>query len=284
MNVNFTNQDLLHVKKGKVEYLQFKKLLAYQDTLVHAISLRHGGVSEGIYDSLNFRMVGKDDPANIKENLRRFTTAIGISDSQIYKGKQTHSDHIQIIDQQNKMQYAFVTQCQQEIDGYVTNDKGIASLVTTADCNPIILYDPVQHVVANIHSGWKGTIQKIYIKGILAMKENFGTNPSDVIACVGPSIGKCCFSSEDPAFKEKFTTVWPFASQYISNEEGSSRFHIDLPYLIEQDLVKIGVQKENIVLSHICTMCHHDSFYSYRFATKAKYPDFGTMATITMIS
>lgn len=283
MNMNFTNQDILHVKHGQIEYLQFKRLLTYQDQLVHAISLRHGGVSDGVYDSLNFRLVGKDDPDKIKENLRRFSDAIGISSTQVYMGKQAHSDQIQIMDQRNKEKYAFEAKCDQELDGYVTQEKGIASLVTTADCNPIILYDPVQNVVANIHSGWKGTIQKIYLKGVSILKEQFGTDPSDLIACVGPSIGKCCFSSEDPSFKEKFTNVWPLEEKYLKYEEGTPRFHIDLPYLIQQDLIEKGVLQQNIVLSGICTMCHHESFYSYRVATKEKYPDFGTMATITMI-
>ena len=169
------------------------------------------------------------------------------------------------------------------LDGYICNEKNIATLVTTADCNPIIIYDFKKNIYANVHSGWKGTIKQIYLKAAKLMNEKFGCNFEDMIVCVGPSIKKCCFSSEDESFKKKFTDVWKYENEYIYYEENSKRFHIDLGYVIKKDLINLGVKEENIIIPDICTKCNCDMFFSYREATNKKYSDYGTMATIVTL-
>lgn len=279
MNKNYENKDIRHVKKGNVEYLEFKILDNYSDKLKHCITLRHGGVSNGYYSSLNFRMLGDDLKDNVLENVDIISNAVGFSD--IFKGKQDHTDNVIVINNSNKDRYLFSLESNEKVDGYICSEKNIATLVTTADCNPIIIYDTKNNVVANIHSGWKGTVKQIYLKGIQKMNELFETKNEDVIVCVGPSINKCCFTSEDKEFIKNFSTVWKDENEYISYDfENDSRFHIDLPYLIKKDLLSIGVKEENIVLSNICTLCNNDDFFSYRHSTISKSKDYGTFATI----
>jgi len=281
--VDFSNQQVMHVKNGDVEYLTFKALEKYRDKIIAAVTLRHGGVSEGVFRSLNFRMTGTDEKENVLENLNILCDKLNLNVNEVYKARQDHTDNILYLTDENKEEYNFKKLNNEPIDGYITGS-GITTLVTTADCNAIIIYDTKNNKVANVHSGWKGTTKRIYIKAIEKMQEIFGTNPEDLIICVSPSVLKCCFSSEDENFKKIFTDIWPYEDEYISYEkENSKRFHIDLPYVITKDLINIGIKEENIHFANICTCCNDTHFYSYRSKTQKDEPDYGCMATIVKI-
>ena len=281
--MDFSNDEVTHVKMENVEYLTFKALEKYKDKIVAAVTLRHGGVSEGVFKSLNFRMAGTDKKENVLQNLNIICDKLNINPKEVYKGRQDHTDNILYITYENKEKYAFHLQNDEAIDGYI-QDKGISTLVTTADCNAIIIYDSKNNKVANVHSGWKGTAKRIYIRAIEKMQEQFGTNPKDLIVCVSPSVLKCCFSSEDEKFKKIFTDIWENEEQYITiNKDNPKRFHIDLPYVITKDLIDIGVEKDNIHFAGICTCCNDKHFYSYRSKTQNKEEDYGCMATIVSL-
>ena len=279
----FSNKEVTHVNTGNLSYLTFNALEKYKEKILVAVTLRHGGVSKGVYESLNFRMAGKDDKQAVLQNLNIVCNKLNINSKHVYKGRQDHTDNIIYITEENKERYAFYLQNDEPIDGYV-QEKGIATLVTTADCNAIVMYDVKNNKVANLHSGWKGTTKRIYIKAIEKMQELFGTNPKDLIVCVSPAIQKCCFSSEDKNFKEIFTNIWPNEQEYITiNANNPNRFHIDLEYIITEDLIKKGVQKKNIHFAGICTCCNFENFYSYRSKTQKQEPDYGCMATIVKL-
>jgi len=275
---DYTNDQVTLIKEGDVYYLQFNILNKYSDKLKHAITLRHGGASKYPIDTLNFRTTGNDKIENVLENVNIISNVVGFS--KIYKAKQKHTDNILILDNNNKKEYKFENLSSDEYDGYITKEKNIATLVTTADCNPIIIYDPKQNIIANVHSGWAGTIKKITIKAIKILNEKFNSKFGDLIVCIGPSIRKCCFSSEDELFKKKFTDIWNFEDEYIYYVEDKKRFHIDLLYVIKKDLIDMGIKKENIADANICTMCNSEDFFSYRTYTKNKLNDYGVMATI----
>lgn len=284
MEKDFSSLELIHKKSGNIEYLQFKILNKYEDKIKHMITLRHGGVSLSPCDTLNFRTLGNDKKENVFENLKRACNALKIDYKKVYKGRQAHTDNVIVISNENKEEYNFFNLSNEEVDGYICNEKDIATLVTTADCNPIIIYDPVKNVYANIHSGWKGTVKRIYLKAAIFLHEKFDSNYEDMIVCVGPSIKKCCFSSEEESFKKIFTDIWKNEEEYIYYEkENNKRFHIDLGKVISCDLVNLGIKNENIVIPDICTMCNKDSFFSYRDACMKKEADYGTMATIVSI-
>lgn len=281
--IDFSNEQVTHVKNGKVEYLTFKALEKYNDKITAAVTLRHGGVSNGVFESLNFRMAGKDKKENVLQNLNTICDKLNLNSDEVYKARQDHTDNILYLTEQNKEEYNFKNINDKPIDGYITGS-GITTLVTTADCNAIIIYDTKNNKVANVHSGWKGTTKRIYIKAIEKMQSLFGTNTKDLIICVSPSVLKCCFSSEDENFKKIFTDVWPYEDKYITYEkENSKRFHIDLSYVITKDLINMGVKEENIHFANICTCCNDKHFYSYRSKTQKGEEDYGCMATIVKI-
>jgi len=279
MRKNYTDENILHIKDGKIEYLQFKILNKYG--LNHAITLRHGGVSKNDFSSLNFRLSEREKKENVFKNLELICNSIKIDRNNVYKAVQAHTDKILVIDNDNKENYIYGNDIDENYDSYIVKDKNIATFINTADCNPIIIYDPVKNIVANVHSGWKGTISKICIKTCEKMIKEFSSNPKDLIVCIGPSIRKCCFSSEEESFKKKFTDVWENEKEYIYYEEDNKRFHIDLIYLIKKDLESLGIK--NIVIAEICTVCNSDDFFSYRVATKNKQQDYGLMATIVSL-
>lgn len=276
---DFNSKDIIHVKDGEVEYLKFKILEKYNDKLIHGITLRHGGASDGVYESLNFRTVGNDKYENVDKNLKIISDKLSIDKDNIYKGKQDHTDNILIIDDNNKDKYKFSNLSKECYDGYIVGTQNINTLVTTADCNPLIIYDPILNIYSNVHSGWKGTLKKISLKAVKIMHEKFGSNYEDLIVCIGPSIRKCCFTSMEEEFKNKFTAVFPDEKEYISfDKEG--RYHFDLIHVIKKDLIDSGVKKENIVVCDICTCCNEEDFYSFRKATKRIDEDYATFATI----
>ena len=213
--IDFSNEQVTHVKNDKVEYLTFKALEKYNDKIIAAVTLRHGGVSNDVFESLNFRMAGTDKKENVIENLNIICDKLNLNPNEVYKARQDHTDNIIYLTDEKKEEYNFKNVNNEPVDGYVTGS-GITTLVTTADCNAIIIYDTKNNKVANVHSGWKGTTKRIYIKAIEKMKELFGTNPQDLIVCVSPSVLKCCFSSEDESFKKIFTDIWDYEKEYIA--------------------------------------------------------------------
>jgi len=274
MSSNFTNNDISHIKKGDLEYITFNILNKYSDKLTHAFFFKNGGVSEGIYSSLNFRILGNDSKANVFKNTEIVKQELNLS--KVHKAIQYHTDNILILDNNNKIKYEIEKLNDEEFDSYLTNEKGIATVITTADCNPIVIYDPIKNVVANVHSGWKGTIKQIYLKTIRLMNKKFDCNYEDIIVCIGPSINKCCFCSSNLEFKKQFTDIWPNEKEYITNKE-NGEFFIDLPYVIKKDLIQLGLKEDNIALSNICTVCNSDICFSYRVFKKQNETDYATM-------
>ena len=276
MSNDFTNKNITHIKGGNLEYITFNILNKYSDKLTHGFFFKNGGVSEGIYSSLNFRILGNDSKTNVFQNTDIVRKELNLS--KVHKAMQAHTDNILILDNNNKANYEIEKLNDEEYDSYVTNEKNISTVITTADCNPIIIYDPVKNIVANVHSGWSGTIKQVSLKTVQLMNKKFDCNYNDIIVCIGPSINKCCFCSSSLTFKKRFTDIWPDENEYIINKE-NGEFYIDLPYVIKKDLIQLGLKSENIVLSNICTVCNSDICFSYRVFKKQNEIDYATMGT-----
>ena len=169
--------------------------------------------------------------------------------------KQIHSDIVRVI----KKEAIGITE---EADAMITNIPNLPLVIYTADCVPIVLVDTKKKIIADIHAGWRGTYAEIVVKTIKSMLNNFGSDPKDIVAIIGPAIGPCCYEvSED--LVDKFNTIvtnkdFKF---YIIKED---RFHIDLTKINSYLLEKCGVERENIHNLNICTSCQNDKFYSYR--------------------
>ena len=141
-----------------------------------------------------------------------------------------------------------------EADAIITDITGLTLLILVADCQPVLLYDFTNKVVANIHSGWRGSVLNIIGKTVDAMAENFGTSPEDVVAGIGPSLGPCC--AEFTHYRKEIPNdYWKYKNDLD---------HFDFWAISRDQLLLKGVKKENIVTGNICTKCNTDTFYSYR--------------------
>ncbi len=188
-----------------------------------------------------------DTPNNL---FNLFTTSINIRT--YYELNQIHSDRVVIVDDNYRNNT--------DGDAMITTKKNIPLVIKTADCIPILLYDKENKVLALVHSGWKGTLNNIVSKTIDKMIDAYHSNPKNIIAYLYPSIRKCHFEIEDDVyslFKEKIINI----DKYTTSKE--NKYYIDLQAIVIDFLQKQGVN--DIHDSKICTYCHHDKFYSYRY-------------------
>lgn len=239
--------------KNNIKLLRFANL-AKNDQVIHFSSTRVGGVSSGHLFSLNLGHTVNDNPRNVNQNLESLALAIDIKKSQIVFPKQTHSSNIGIVKSVNEIF--------PDTDALITNVPGICICVRTADCTPIILYDPVQKAIAVIHSGWKGTVQRISMKTIRIMHKEFGTNPENIIAGIGPSIGPEVYEV-GPELIEQFNKLFK-GNHIITPIINSEKGFLNLWEANKQILIESGIPEDNIEISGMCTFSNSELFYSAR--------------------
>lgn len=243
--MDLSNENIIHVKKGDVEYVQFKELLKYSDRVQHAYSLK----------PLQFSDENDQAPANYE----KICEALNIDSNKIIKSAQKHTDVVKDIEEYTDEKFEFV-------DGFITNKKNIPLVTKYADCTPIILYDKIKNVIGNVHSGWRGTLQRISAKAVKLMIEKYNCNPADIIVCIGPCIKQCHFQVEEDFienFKQEFGNVEKY---YKTGEiiEGKQKYYFDTTSLIIDYLTEIGINRENIFDSNICSVCNVAKMSSYR--------------------
>lgn len=213
---------------------------------------RKGGVSERPYDSLNLCARVGDKEESVTENKKRVSVAFGLSPQAMVCVKQVHGDSVYILDNEDKKGYE-----EAEADAIITNLKNIVIGILTADCVPVLIYDPIKRASGVSHAGWKGATIGIASKTITAMTETFASNPSDMLAAIGPSIGVCCYNVNADVENE-------FKKRYIDASIYIKQGRVDLKGMNLLDLKGAGLKKENISVSNICTSCGNDLFFSYR--------------------
>lgn len=245
--MDLSNDVMVHVKKDDIEYLQFRKLLEY-DNLVHCYTLRK---------NLDFKRKNSQDNNKVLEgSYKKLCKALGFDRKNEVRPYQTHTDCIKIVNKPGENL--------QNVDGIITSKNNVDLVLTFADCTPILLYDPVKKVIANIHSGWRGTVQKIGQKGAKKMIQNYGCDPKNIIACIGPCIGKCHFEVDEDVekiFEETFGYL-NVNEKIISKK--NKKYHIDTTLINRLILQEAGLLSKNIYESNICTVCNSDLIHSYR--------------------
>lgn len=214
----------------------------------HFFSTRIGGISTGIYESLNLGLYTNDVDENVKNNLNKIFSSTKMNRDRITYLKQIHSDRIFQVNKDNYMDVRG-----QEGDALITSEKGIPIGVFTADCIPLILVDSYNKVVAVVHAGWKGTALNIAGKVLKHMKINMGTDFKNVAAAIGPSIGPCCFEV-GPEVAKRFNFVY----------EKGNKLYVDLWKENVKQITDLGVLGEKITTCSICTSCNSNIFFSYR--------------------
>jgi len=245
-------------KTGKVHYLE-PAIFAATGAVLQGFTTRHGGVSRQPYNSLNLGTSTLDSPHNVQGNRSILARALGARAERLITVTQVHGTDLLVIDTPNPDYSHFL---KVECDGLITNQPGIMIGVCVADCVPILLLDPKKKVIAALHAGWKGTAGEIARKGIEAFAGMFGSRPEDILAAVGPAIGRCCYEVDAQvleAFRKSGAGVDCFDPL-----PAPGKWRLDLGAANYRQLLAAGLSETNIETTPLCVSCEHDSFFSYR--------------------
>ncbi len=270
------NSTHLHNKNGVI-YITFDKL--DRAGVVHGFSTRIGGVSKGCLGSMNLSFHRGDDPDAVMENHRRFADAVGYDYSKLVFSDQVHKTDIYKVTEKDAGKGITRDTDIREIDGLMTNVPGIPLMTFYADCVPVFFYDPVKKVVAMNHSGWKGTVAKISRRMLSRLKEEYGTDASDLICAVGPSICKDCYEVSEDVAKQFMDAYTKAQAAEIVYDKGDGKYLLDLHRANYYNLVDSGVLPEKIDVTNICTCCNSDVLFSHR----ASHGHRGNLGAVIML-
>lgn len=261
-NMNYFSGNMNLVENKGVTYLTFPALEAFP-FVRHAFSTRLGGVSQEEYASMNLNFGRGDPDENVRENYRRFCNAVGFDPHTLVASAQDHHTFIRRVTAENRGIGIWKPKDMQSVDGLITNEPGVTLVTYYADCVPLFFVDPVKRAVGLAHAGWRGTVAKIGEEAVKAMQREFGTDPRDVFAAVGPSIGPCCFEVDTPVYEE-FAGQKELSPQEFITADGGGKYHIDLWEANRRILLQAGVPDAQISVAKLCTKCHSDLLYSHR--------------------
>ncbi len=251
-------------KKDGVEYLTFPALDLYDD-LINAFSTRTGGVSEGVYSTLNFSYTRGDNALDVTENYRRMARAIGVDMDRMAATWQTHTTNVRVITEDDCGKGVLRERDYRDVDGLITNIPGITLVAFFADCVPLYFFDPVHKAIGLSHSGWRGTVARMGQVTLEKMKSEYGTRPDDVTVCIGPSICRDCYEvGEDviDMFRQSFS---PDELRLMYDEKADGKYQLDLWQANRTVLEDAGVSPSSIHVTDICTRCNPELIFSHRF-------------------
>lgn len=282
---------MIEKRSAAAQYVQFSHYQQFPE-LFHAVFTRHGGYSTGPYAGLNtsapFQGEG-DRREDVIRNRQLTLQTLGIADYPSVTLWQVHGSSVAVLAQQEdwrsdwaEMSYyerPWTPRTQRRADALITQQRGIAIVLSFADCTPILLYDPVKHAFGLAHGGWRGTARGIAVATVQAMTEHFGSRPSTIYAGIGPAIGACCYEvsttvhehflgerlfddqTPDAHSREIVRTSAVFSRLHLA---GKSSLRLDLWQSNRQQLLQAGLLPKHIELAGICTRCHTDRFFSHR--------------------
>lgn len=250
-------------EKNHVPYIQFKNLSA-TGIVKHGFSTRKGGVSTGIFSSMNLNFKRGDDPDAVMENYRRMAAALNMRVEDMVLSDQTHTTNIRVITEEDRGKGILKPQDYSDVDGMITNVPGIVLVTSYADCVPLYFVDPVRKAIGLSHSGWKGTVGHIGQKTVWKMHEVYGSEPKDIVAAIGPSICQSCYEVSDDvaeAFRANFTAD---EAADILLDKGNGKYQLDLWKANWYVLTDAGILPEHLSVTDLCTACHPELLWSHR--------------------
>ncbi len=228
----------------------------------HAFTTRYGGVSEGIYASMNLGTGRGDEDEKIRENYRLLAEATGIDTLRMAFTKQVHKADVRIVDEGDI--HELFTAVPYEADGIVTAAKGLGLICFTADCVPVLLEDSVHGVIGAIHCGWRSSVGDILGNALEAMC-SLGAERKDIHAAIGPAISECCFQVGGEVIEAVERWLGEDARGfYKADQSAEGKFLLDLKLCNARRLMQLGVKEENIAVSDECTKCSHEKYWSHR--------------------
>ena len=242
-------------------YLSFGKLNKYKN-VKHIFTTRLGGHSDGIFKTLNFAFNTGDKRENVINNFIEVSKIFNTSIDNFYHAYQNHTTNVKIVFDEDRGKGVVKDRDDGEYDAFITNCKNLVIYVTVADCVPIYIYDKAKEVISIIHSGWKGTCNNIIKNTITSMKDNFNSNPKDIIACIGPSICKDCYEVSDDLYKEFSNNYKEDYLNEVFTKNHNNKYNLDLWKANKLNLINEGIS--DIDITNVCTYNNPDLFFSHR--------------------
>ena len=227
----------------------------------HAFTTRYGGVSDGIFSSLNLGSNRGDDPEHVRENYRRVCALMGVGIDEAAVTKQVHGNVVRVVTERDR--HVCMSAVPYEADGLVTSVRSLPLMCFTADCVPVLLCDSAHGVIAAVHAGWRSSVSDILGNAVKEMCA-LDARKENLCAALGPAIGKCCFETDDD--------VPAAVAVYLGGEteglfvrRGDGKTLVDLRGANKRRLLQLGLREENIDVSDECSFCSHEKYWSHRY-------------------
>lgn len=273
------NMPHMNVRKNKgVTYLtwpEFEKIPGF----VHGFSTRLGGVSEGIYSSMNLSFTRGDKEEAVRENYNRISAALGFSPEDIVTSDQTHTANVRVITAEDRGNGITKPRPYTDVDGMITNVPGLVLATFYADCVPLYFADPVHKAVGLSHSGWRGTAAGIGAVTVKELQKHYGTRPEDIYAAIGPSICQDCYEVCEDVILEFQKTFSRELWKDIFYRKENGKYQLNLWEANRQILLGAGILPEHISMPNLCTCCNPEFLYSHR-ASQGKRGNLGAFLGI----
>lgn len=276
---NPADRPAMNIKENKgVTYLTYPALEELSG-FVHAFSTRLGGVSEGIYSSMNLSFTRGDDENSVMENYRRLAEAVGFSVENIVTSDQTHTANVRVITETDRGNGITKPRPYTDVDGMITNVSGLVLATFYADCVPLYFIDPVRKAIGLSHSGWRGTAAHIGAVTVRRMQEEYGSLPEDIYGAIGPSICQECYEVSEDVILE-FQKTFPEQSwRDLFYRKENSKYQLNLWEANRQIMLEAGLIEEHISLPGLCTCCNPEFLFSHR-ASRGKRGNLGAFLGI----
>lgn len=276
---NPADRPAMNIKENKgVTYLTYPALEELSG-FVHAFSTRLGGVSEGIYSSMNLSFTRGDDENSVMENYRRLAEAVGFSVENIVTSDQTHTANVRVITEADRGNGITKPRPYTDVDGMITNVPGLVLATFYADCVPLYFIDPVRKAIGLSHSGWRGTAAHIGAVTVRKMQEEYGSVPEDIYGAIGPSICQECYEVSEDVILE-FQKTFPEQSwRDLFYRKENGKYQLNLWEANRQIMLEAGLIEEHISLPGLCTCCNPEFLFSHR-ASRGKRGNLGAFLGI----
>ena len=248
---------------GSVVPLFFYPLLSESGMVTHAFTTRLGGASGGMFSSMNLSFTRGDKKEDVEENFRRLARALAVDYGSFVFSCQTHTTNVVRVGKKDAGNGIIKEQKFADVDGLITNERGVTLVTFFADCVPLYFVDPVHGAIGLSHSGWRGTVGRMGKVTLEKMKQEFGTDTADVLCAVGPSICQSCYEVGGEV-AEVFAAEFAGHEQEILAETGNGTYHLNLWRANEIVLTEAGVKREHLSVTDVCTCCNPALLFSHR--------------------
>ena len=265
LNLLYKNEEhiLQENQVGEVLFLTYP-ILDQTGIVKHGFSTRIGGVSEGYLGSMNLSFTRGDKEEAVRENYMRMAKALRVDADSFVFSQQTHTTNVRAVRFQDKGRGLLTPLTYQDVDGLITNVPGLTLTTFYADCVPLYFVDPVHKAIGLSHSGWRGTVGRMGAVTLQRMQEEYGTDPANVIAAIGPSICQDCYEVSEDVIQEFQNAFEPKFHKQLFYRKENGKYQLNLWAANEIVLTEAGVPREQIAITNVCTCCNGDKLFSHR--------------------